>query len=125
MQKLITKRTSTKQQMNNKQKSTAQSKPKMNNKKRNTTTHIVTRQTRSNKTMNKYQFASYIDDKFLSRQVEICTRKIMVAIYYQKQIVNSWISDFDLSQTHISDCYSWIETTYNHSNLTSIFFIVM
>ena len=53
MQKLITKRTTTKQQMNDKQKPTARSNPKLNNKKHATTTQIVTRQTRSEKTMKK------------------------------------------------------------------------
>ena len=47
MQKLITKRTTTKQQTNDKQKPTAQSNPKLNNKKHPTTTHKVRRQTRS------------------------------------------------------------------------------
>lgn len=53
VQNLIKTRTSTRQQTNNKQKPIAQSNSKMNNKKSHTATHIVTRQTRSNKTMNK------------------------------------------------------------------------
>ena len=51
MQNLITKRTTTRQQMNDKQKPTARSNPKLNNKKYDTTTHVVTRQTRSKKSI--------------------------------------------------------------------------
>ena len=47
MQNLITKRTTTRQQMNDKQKPTARSNPLLNIKKHATTTQIVTRQTKS------------------------------------------------------------------------------